>query len=142
MEKIVPAPPNSSGSDFLAQSTCPDGGYVSAYTSDGIQLWRRKVSGPATQLPQGLPAQARYGAMNGSGESTHLQLDSSSVCDQITIGTDQEKARELLKSGNHPFNTETPNGRVWVVEEAGAECRLWFDEKSVLTKKRKTLTAE
>jgi hypothetical protein len=29
-----------------------------------------------------------------------------------------------------------------VVDETGAECRLWFDDKSVLVKKRKTLTAE
>jgi hypothetical protein len=140
--KTVPATPNDGGADMLALSTCADGQYITAYSKDGIQLSRRKAgaSSPRTPSPGAMPAAA--GLATGPSAGTHLDLNSSSVCDALAIGTEQEKARELLKSNNRSFSTEGANGQVWVVDETGSECRLWFDDKSVLVKKRKTLTAE
>jgi hypothetical protein len=31
---------------------------------------------------------------------------------------------------------------VWLVEESNTQCKMWFDEKSVLGKKRKVLVVE
>ena len=140
--KTVPATPADAPVDMLALSTCPDGQYVTAYSKDGIQLARRKAGAPSSSAPAPGATAAAASPANSASASTHLDLNSSSVCDVLTVGTEQEKARELLKSNNRPFSSEGTNGQVWVVDEAGSECRLWFDEKSVLTKKRKTLTAE
>ena len=139
--KITPAVPSSSGIDIYVQSTCPDGEYLSADTAEGIQVWRRKIGETPGQVTPTLGPRAPQ-AVNPSVPANRLNLQAASVCDLVEIGTEREKVRELLKSNNVPFNDESSKGLVWVVEQPGVECKLWFDEKSAVAKKRKTLTAE
>lgn len=139
--QITPAVPSSSGIDIYVQSTCPDGEYLSAVTAEGIQVWRRKISGDSGQtMPT--PGARTPQAVAPSYPAKRRNLQAASVCDLIEIGTGREKVRDLLKSNNLPLTNESSNGLVWIVEQPGVECKLWFDEKSAVTKKRKTLTAE
>jgi hypothetical protein len=41
--QVVPAVPSAGGADVFQHSVCQDGSYVSAYTTDGILLWRHKI---------------------------------------------------------------------------------------------------
>jgi hypothetical protein len=48
---------------------------------------------------------------------------------------------ELLKARNLSTAAESSEN-LWTVEEEGAQCKLWFDADSQVTRKRKTLTTE
>jgi len=133
--KIIPAVPRPNGPDIFVQSQCTDGEYIAAYTSDGILLWRRKMSDNGSQVSPG-------GGSPYEGVARHLEPHSSSICDSVTAGTEQQKIRELLTQQNLSYREESAGGRVWLVEESSTQCRLWFDEKSVLVKKRKVFVAQ
>jgi hypothetical protein len=131
--KITQAVPTATGPDLYEESQCQDGYYVTALTADGRQLWRRNITAEAHQPGAGPAAVANQ----RSGKP--LNIHSTSVCDSISSGMEQEKVRILMAEHNLKFSD---NGGFWTIEEEGAECRLWFDEKAVLTKKRKTLVVE
>jgi hypothetical protein len=129
--KIIQAVPTPNGPDLYEQSQCKDGSYIAAYTVDGIQLWRRKVGAggapPATALdkaPMVIP---------------QVDFATASFCDGVSVGTTQQRIRALLEQHRVAFNEGSPGEHAWVVEERNAECKLWFDEKLLLTRKRKTL---
>src|SRR5208283_2911839 len=111
------------------QSRCEDGEYVAAYTSAGIQLWRRKLSDSGA--PDG-PDGNDYDVVG-----KRLDPRSTSVCDSVSVGMDQQKIQDLLTERKLPYREEPAGGRVWLVEESNTQCRLWFDEKTVVVKKRK-----
>ncbi|HLJ27876.1 MAG TPA: hypothetical protein VKY85_14290 [Candidatus Angelobacter sp.] len=111
LDKVVPATPSANGPDIFGLSTCPDGSYVSAYTAEGIQLWRHKVSVTAA-LPKPLAPGAVPAVTNSPSTSTHVNLNPSSICDLVSVGTAQEKVRDLLKSRNLSFSNESSNGQV------------------------------
>ena len=71
-----------------------------------------------------------------------LNLNLTSICDLVALGADQRKIHDLLERRKLSFSGDSPQSRVWVVEESGTQCKLWFDDKSLLTKKRKILTSE
>jgi hypothetical protein len=71
-----------------------------------------------------------------------LSQNSTSICDLVSLGTDQNKIHDLLERRKLAVSRDSPQSRVWLVEESGTQCKLWFDEKSLLTKKRKILTSE
>lgn len=133
--KIMPAVPSPNGPDVFEMSQCQDGEYVQAYTAEGIQLWRRKISDSRSATVAVTPAQIPIA-------TTRLNLQASSICDLVSPGTQQDEIQRLLEQRNLSFVDNAPTGRLWVVEERNAECKLWFDDKSVLTKKRKTLVSE
>lgn len=134
---ITQAVPSQNGPDLYEETQCEDGRYVTAYTADGRQLWRRRIT--TEQAPA---AAARSTTTQNLGFAKPLNLHSSSICDLIPVGTDQEKIRALLQKRSLSFTDSASEGGVWVVEENGTECKLWFDAKSVLTKKRRTLVSE
>lgn len=135
--KMTQAVPSQNGPDLYEETQCEDGHYVTAYTADGRQLWRRRITADHA------PAAAATGmSTQNPGFVTPLNIHSSSICDLIPVGIDQEKIRALLQKRNLSFTDGVPEGQVWVVEENGTECKLWFDAKSVLTKKRRTLVSE
>ena len=131
--KIIPAVPSASGTDVFEQSECEDGVFLAAYTADGIQLWRRKIGGAGTPAAELAKSAAVAGRLN---------LRSPSICDSLSEGTGQQNIRELLTQRNLSFSEGSPGERAWIVEESGTQCKLWFDDKSVLTKKRKILVSE
>jgi hypothetical protein len=139
--QTAPAPPNDNGIAVYESSTCPDGTYVSAYTPDGVQVWRRKVSDAKQPAAQGA-SRATPGPTSYAGPTSTRLGSLASVCDQIAIGNTQEQVRDLLKSHHLSFSNEGANGQVWVVEEATSRCKLWFDDKPAVTKKSKTLVSE
>ncbi len=132
--KISPAVPRPNGPDIFEQSQCEDGVYVAAYTSDGVQLWRRKLSDSGKS------------AISGNAEfpvvGHPLNVHATSVCDSVYVGTDQQKIRDLLTQRKLSFRKGSSGDREWTVEESGTQCRLWFNDQSVLAKKRKTLLDE
>ena len=71
-----------------------------------------------------------------------LSLNATSICDRLTIGMEQAKVRGALRERGLSFSEEGPKAMVWLVEEPATHCRLWFDEKAALIRKRKILVAE
>jgi hypothetical protein len=132
--RIIQAPPSYSGPYMYEQTLCDDGMYIAAYTESGVQLWQRKIAstpgGDSSPADENLPPGIR------------LETKSTSVCDALTTGTAQEKVKELLKSRNLSYMQDPRQRQIWLVEEADTECKLWFDSKSVLTRKQKTLIAQ
>lgn len=131
--KMIPAVPSANGPDIFEQSQCEDGPYLAAYTADGIQMWRRKM-GPAGPTSTDESNSARV--------PNRLNSRKPSVCDSIVVGTEQQKVREVLSQHHLSFREGTSSEQMWTVEEANAQCKLWFDEKLTVVKKRKTLVAE
>jgi hypothetical protein len=131
--KIMPAVPSANGPDVFEQSQCEDGSYVAAYTADGVQMWRRKMSG-------GSPIRANESKQPIIGN--RLDSRTPSVCDSIVVGTEQEKVHALISQRHLTFREGAPGEHLWTVEESNAQCKLRFDEKSIVVKKRKTLVAE
>jgi hypothetical protein len=137
--KITPAVPSASGVDVYEQSLCEDGEYLSAYTSDGIEVWRQKIG--QTGPPH--PAQMRKDAIPaGQPNPSRLNTRSASICDSVEVGSDQQKIRDLLSQRNRSFSEGAPGERVWTVDEPSTQCKIWFDEKLAVTKKRKTFVSE
>ncbi len=132
--QLVQAVPTDNGPDLYGVSDCEDGTYVEALTADGVQLWRRRIGDTRVAIP-------------GLGDEkpitpNRLDVNSTSVCDAVTVGTAQEKVKDLLKSRKLSFNEDPHQKQVWLVEESSTQCKLWFDDKSVLARKRKILVAE
>jgi plastocyanin len=129
--KIIPAVPSANGPDVFEQSACSDGTYVRAFTAEGILLWRRKID---STIRGSFPSKeaAPVASMN-----THA----SSICDSVSAGMKKDAVGELLKARNLSTAAESSEN-LWTVEEEGAQCKLWFDADSQVTRKRKTLTTE
>jgi hypothetical protein len=58
------------------------------------------------------------------------------------VGDDEAKIRDPLHQENPTFSEGNAPERVWTIGESNTQCKLWFDEKYVLTKKRKVFVAE
>jgi hypothetical protein len=132
--KVIPAVPSANGPDIFEQSQCADGSYVTAYTEEGIQLWRRKVSNAGPVPSGGSVGNEQTGKASLSGG---LNVHATSVCDLLAIGAEQQKIREILKERNLSFSELHEGGSVWLIEESNKHCKLWFDEKATLTRKSK-----
>lgn len=143
-KEIKPAVPSATGIDVYVLTQCGDGQYLEAYTADGIQVWRQKISGGSgpAPIPTAVPNVSAVPAKSNPRVTERLNLSSTSICDLVSLGTEQRKIHELLERRKLSFSGDSPQSRVWVVEESGTQCKLWFDDNSLLTKKRKTLTSE
>jgi hypothetical protein len=135
--KIILARPTPNGPYVFQQSICPDGEFVAAYTADGVQLWRHKLSdkGIAAGVPNS-PEGNDYKV-----EGNRLDARAASICDSVTKGMEQQKVHELIAQRNITFRQETA-GNLWVVDEQNAQCKLWFDERALPRKKKKVFVAE
>jgi hypothetical protein len=134
--KIIPAVPTANGPEIYEQSVCEDGEYIAAYTSSGVQLSRRKLSDRGTPVDGG-----GSGGNNYEVAGTRLDSGATSICDSVSVGTEQQKIRELLAQRNLSFHEESPGG-AWMIEESNRKCRMWFDEKAILVKKQKVYVTE
>ena len=130
--KILPARPNPSGVYAYQQSQCEDGVYIAAFTSDGVQLWRRKISDSPSQT----------GSNDYEVEGQHLEARPASICDAVQVGTEQEKVRAMLTEQHLSFREQPGAEHVWLVEQSNAQCRLQFDDKLMLVKKKKVFVVE
>jgi hypothetical protein len=135
-KQMVQAVPSNNGPDMYDISHCEDGDYVTALTSDGIVLWRRRIGDRATR-GTALPPEVANKA-----PAARLDAHSSSVCDSLSTGTEQEAIRDLLHQRNLSFSEGSEGERSWIVEESNTECKLWFDEKLILVKKRKVFVSQ
>jgi hypothetical protein len=132
--QLVQAMPSANGPDMYETSHCADGDYVTALTSDGMQLWRRRLG--AAGAPPAIPDSKT------TVEASRINLASPSICDAVLLGTDQQKIRDLLRQRNLSFSEGASGERLWIVEESNKRCELLFDDKSALTKKRKVFVTE
>jgi len=118
------------GPDFFEQSHCQDGDYVAAYTSDGVQLWRRKIGeSGALSLSSGGNSYETVG--------TRVDPHAASVCDSVPAGMPQQSVSDLVTARNASIHQEPGSSHAWLVEESGSQCRLWFDEKLTVMKKQR-----
>jgi hypothetical protein len=141
--EIVPAVPSASGIDVFASDTCEDGTYLRAFTADGIQKWRRKISGHPSGYAVPLSANGRH-VSDGKAPGSPVRLEGpiTSFCDRVVVGARQSELRELLAS-SHLQPLETPNSHgSWVLEEQNSQCVIWFDSNFAVTRKRKVLVAQ
>jgi hypothetical protein len=130
--KILPARPNASGVYAYQQSQCEDGVYLAAYTSDGVQLWRRKISDSPSQT----------GSNDYEVEGHHLEARPASICDAVQVGTEQEKIRAMLTEQRLSFREQPGAEHIWLVEQSNTQCRLQFDDKLMLVKKKKVFVVD
>lgn len=130
--KVLLARPNPNDVYAYQQTQCEDGVYLAGYTSDGVQLWRRKISDSPSQT----------GSNDYEVEGEHLEAHPASVCDTVQIGAEQTKIREMLTEQHLSFREQPGAEHVWLVDQSNAQCRLQFDEKLVLAKKKKVIVVE
>lgn len=130
-KKIMPAVPVANGPDVFEESQCADGTYIRAYTSDGVLLWRRKI---------GSNGASRAKPMEPATPSNPFNARAGSICDSVSLGMKEDAVAELLKARN--LAVPTIGQKTWLIEEDGAQCKVWFDPTSGVVKKRKTLTTE
>jgi hypothetical protein len=130
--KLLAARPNTAGVWVYQQSQCEDGVYIAAYTRDGVQLWRRKISDSPSQT----------GNNDYESEGQHVETRAASVCDTVQVGTEQEKIRALLAEQHLSYREQPGAEHVWLIEQSSAQCRLQFDDKLVLVKKKKVFVAD
>jgi hypothetical protein len=145
--KITPAVPSASGVDIYVQSLCEDGEYLSAFTADGILVWRHKIGGPGTSVIPSFadPHFATPAAEVQNGHDVPLTVQSagwSSVCDSISAGVGEDAIHAMLHRRGLSVTQSGPDGRTWEIEESNATCELSFDENSVLVKKTKIYSNE
>jgi hypothetical protein len=131
--KAIPAVPSPSGVDVFEQSQCSDGEYISAYTSDGILVWRRQISSNGQQATASVPE-----IHNQSTEG--LDAHVVSICDSVSVGLSKNAVGALLNSRKLEHSSEP--GDSWLVEENGANCKLWFGTDDRVSRRRKTLTSD
>jgi hypothetical protein len=131
--KIARAMPNSAGVAVYQQTECDDGNYIAAYRADGVQLWRTKVS------DTGVPPSAA--GMIPANPPARLNARSKSVCDSISVGDDQARIRDLLHQQDLT-SSESNSDHSWTIDESNTQCVLWFDEKSLVSKKRKVFVTK
>ena len=130
--KVMQVRPVPGGPDIYQQTQCPDGVYLAGYTADGVQLWRRKMSDSPSQTgPNDYPTAGQ-----------HLEEHPASICDAVQAGAEQEKIRGMIAERLLTFREQPGGEHVWVVEEANTQCRLTFDEKKMLAKKKKVFVVE
>jgi hypothetical protein len=141
--EIVPAVPSDSGIDVFESDNCEDGTYLRAFTADGIQKWRHKISGRASTYAVPLPAdRKRTGERSAPGPAARLQGSIASFCDRVLVGSRQSEVRDLLAS-SHVQAVEEPAGHgSWLIEEQNSQCMIWFDSNFAVTRKRKVLVAQ
>lgn len=154
--QIVPAVPDATGIDLYQSSVCPDGQYVSGFTADGFLLWRSRVGAagaPAATLIPGFPTSHSHPSPGAPASPNTTKGGApafspspkprwTSVCDSVSIGTDQQKIRDLLRDRGLSFSEGSSGGRVWTVEESSAQCKLEFDDKLTLARKTKTFVVQ
>jgi hypothetical protein len=131
--RITPAVPSAGGPDIFEESGCADGTYVQALTADGVLLWRRKMDSEP-HSPAGSTGS------NQASPVASLNPRARSICDAISVGMPKGQVAELVKA--HKLATPDSSGSVWLVEEPGSQCKLWFDAGFEVTKKRKILVTE
>jgi hypothetical protein len=132
--KITPAVPSPNGPDVFEESACADGTYIRALTADGVLLWRRKID--STPHPGML---SQHSTSTPTAASLHASA--SSICDAISMGMQKSEVEKLTTARQLGAPIESPSG-VWLIEEEGAQCKLWFDAGSQVVKKRKILITE
>jgi hypothetical protein len=113
--------------DIFEQSQCADGSYVSAFTAEGILVWRRKIS-----------SGSKAGDLAAEVHTGTVDAHAASMCDSVSVGMRRDAVGELLKA--RKLQASGPENS-WLIEENGTDCRLWFDANAQLLKKRKTLTS-
>ena len=139
--QIVQAVPTADGPDLYQTSACPDGTYVTALTSDGMLLWRRKL-GAEKNAPSAFQAKAlATSAAAASVPAVPLNTHAESICDAVAVGTKKDTVKDLLTERALSRAAESSDN-LWVVEEDSVQCRLWFDADARVSKKRKILVAE
>jgi hypothetical protein len=136
--QIVQAVPTADGPDLYQTSACPDGTYVTALTSDGMLLWRRKL-GAEKNAPSAF--QAKAPASSAASGPAPLNTHAASICDAVAVGTKKDTVKDLLTARALSRAPESSDN-LWVMEEDSAQCRLWFDSDARVSKKRKILVAE
>jgi hypothetical protein len=134
--QLVQAMPSANGPDMYDTSHCEDGDYITALTSDGITLWRRRVGGSLAPTP------SITEKSENAIPAARLDPRSPSICNSLSTGTGQQAVRDLLHQRNLSFSETASGERVWTVEESNSQCKLWFDDKLVLVKKRKIFVTE
>ena len=137
--QIVQAVPTADGPDLYQTSACPDGTYVTALTSDGMLLWRRKL-GAEKNAPSAFQAKAAASSA-ASAPVVPLNTHAASICDAVAVGTKKDTVKELL-TARALSRTPESSDNLWVVEEDSVQCRLWFDVEARVSKKRKILVAQ
>lgn len=132
-KKIIPASPSAAGPDSFSESDCPDGKYITAYAASGIELWRHKMSDSgsgAADKNHATPAPA------------HIQDKSKSICESIEVGNSEAIVRQVLRSHSLPFDEKTVDGRSWTIDESDSQCKIWWNEKNEVVRKRKILVVQ
>jgi hypothetical protein len=58
------------------------------------------------------------------------------------VGDAQAKIRDLLHQQNLTFSEGAASEHVWTIDESNTQCKVWFDDKSQVSKKCKVFVRE
>jgi len=133
--KITPAVPSAGGPDVYVQESCPDGTYVRSITEDGRELWRRRIGGPLTSLPE----------LRGKEEvqaAGHINLSARSLCDDVSSGMTKDTVSKLVQDRRFRLEEKERESNNWVIEEHNFRCTIWFDNAAAVVKKKKIIITD
>jgi hypothetical protein len=58
------------------------------------------------------------------------------------VGDAQGKIQDLLRQRNLTLSEGPPAEHTWTIEESNTQCKVWFDDTSQVSKKRKVFVTE
>jgi outer membrane protein assembly factor BamB len=134
--KMTQAVPSSNGPDLYVEESCPDGAYVRALTSDGRELWRRKIGGPLTRIAPGLEGKER------TQPADHINLSARSVCVEISSGMTKDDVSRLAQDRNLRLDETERRSNSWVFEEPNFRCTILFGEAGTVVKNKKIIITD
>jgi len=154
---ITQAVPSANGPDLYDQEQCTDGQYIRALTSDGRELWRRRLGGPGEAtpnvaapvangpyigiLPNGTTSGTPHMPTRAAGE--HINSRTGSFCDAISAGMKREEVEKALSTRGISLTGRQRQEQTWLIEEEGSRCSISFDASgSTVFKKKKIIVTD
>ena len=131
--KITQAVPSANGPDIYVEESCPDGAYVRALTSDGRELWRRKIGGPLAPVASGPEGKKE------PQPAEHISLSTRSLCDEISSGMTKDGVSRLSQDRNLRIGEKERQSNSWVFEEPNFRCTILFGEAGTVVKNKKVI---
>lgn len=139
--KITPAVPSAGGPDIYVQEQCPDGTYVRAITADGIELWRRNISGLAAPAASGRLARGLK-EKEETQLAEHINSSARSVCDGISLGMTRDGVSKVAQDRGLRLGEKERESSGWAFEEQNYRCNIQFGESGTVVKNKKIIITD
>ena len=134
--KMSQAVPTANGPDLYIEEACPEGTFIRAMTADGREIWRRRL-GDYSASPR-----SRLTAKEKIQPAQRLNLNASSLCDDVSSGMTKDAVSKLVGDRNVRLQAKERERDSWAIEEPGFYCKIVFNESGIVVKKKKTIITD